>query len=300
MDLDAVRTFLKVAELASFTRAGGQLGLSKSRASLRVQALEAALGTQLLSRSTRAVRLTPDGEQFLERARRLIAEADALGAMFQAPRTLRGTVRVDVPISMARDVFIPRLPELLGAHPELELLLSATDRRVDLLRDGLDCVLRVGNLRDSGLIARRLGRLPMVNCASPAYLSKYGIPRSSAELERHLLVNYSIRLGGEPATFEYRENERYLQRPMRSLITVNNTDAYRAACAAGLGIIQAPRMGLRDALASGTLVEVLPDLRSEPMRVSLVHARNPPKRVRAVMDWLARQLAPYLEPSREG
>jgi DNA-binding transcriptional LysR family regulator len=204
-------------------------------------------------------------------------------------------VRLDVPINMARELLIPRLPEFLAAHPQLELLLSATDRRVDLLRDGFDCVLRIGSLEDSGLLARRLGTLPMVNCVSPSYLSKYGVPRGLADLDAHLLVNYSVRLGGSSAaSFEYRAAGRYLQRPMRSLITVNNTDAYRAACLAGLGIIQAPRLGLRAALASGELVEVLPELASEEMPVSIVHTRNVPKRVRAVMSWLARQLEPHV------
>jgi DNA-binding transcriptional LysR family regulator len=296
LDLEAVRAFLRVAELASFTRAAEQLGLSKSQASLRVQALEHELGTQLLTRSTRTVRVTPDGEQFLFRARRLLSDADDLGTMFQAPRTLRGTVRMDLPISIARDNIIPRLPELLVAHPQLTLLLSATDRRVDLLRDGLDCVLRIGHLADSGLLARRLGSLAMVNCASPSYLSKYGVPRTLADLDDHLLVNYSLRLGLSAASFEYHEAGSYLERPMRSLITVNNTDAYQAACRAGLGIIQAPRLGLRPALAAGELVEVLPELGSEPMPVSIVHTRNVPKRVREVMSWLARQLEPHLLP----
>jgi DNA-binding transcriptional LysR family regulator len=296
LDLEVVRAFLKVAELASFTRAAEQLGLSKSQASLRVQALEHELGTQLLTRSTRTVRVTPDGEQFLLRARRLLTDADDLGTMFQAPRTLRGIVRMDLPISIARDNIIPRLPELLALHPQLTLLLSATDRRVDLLRDGLDCVLRIGHLADSGLVARRLGSFAMVNCASPSYLSKYGVPRTLADLDDHLLVNYSLRLGLSTASFEYHEAGGYVERPMRSLITVNNTDAYHAACRAGLGIIQAPRLGLRAALAAGELVEVLPDLGSEPMPVSIVHTRNVPKRVREVMSWLARQLAPHLLP----
>src|SRR3982751_6780793 len=124
MDFEALRIFVKVAELASFTRAAEQLGLPKSRVSLQVQALEADVGTRLLQRTTRAVRTTPDGEQFLARARRLVVETEELGAMFQAPRALRGRVRLDLPVVFAREVILPRLPDLLAVHPDLELLIS--------------------------------------------------------------------------------------------------------------------------------------------------------------------------------
>jgi DNA-binding transcriptional LysR family regulator len=296
MDLEALRTFVKVAELGSFTRAAEQLGVTKSRASLRIQALEAEVGTRLLQRTTRVVRPTPDGEQLLARAQRLLLEADDLETMFQAPRTLRGRVRVDLPVGFARDVLIPRLPELLAAHPQLEILLSATDRRVDVVREGFDCVLRVGTLPDSGLVARRLGVLPMMNYASPSYLRKFGMPRGVEDLDRHLLVHYSLALGGDAPSFEYREGDRYVERPMRSLVTVNNSDAYMAACLAGLGIIQVPRVGSHAKVAAGHLVEVLPDRTCEPMPVSIVHAhgRNAPKRVRAVMGWIAELLQPHL------
>jgi DNA-binding transcriptional LysR family regulator len=258
MDLEDVRTFIKVAELASFSRASEQLGSSKSRVSLRVSSLEAVLGCRLLSRSTRAVRLTSDGELFLTRARRLVLEADELAALFQAPSTTRGRLRVDLPLRTAHDVVIPRLGEFLAAHPLLEVLVSSTDRRVDVVRDGFDCVLRVGSLVDSGLAVRRLGVMSMVNLVSPAYLTRYGTPRTSSDLGRHYVVHYAPTLGAGVPSFEYEDGGRYRLHPMRSLITVNNAIAYTAACVAGLGIIQAPRYGAKRELADGTLVEVLP------------------------------------------
>jgi DNA-binding transcriptional LysR family regulator len=296
MDLEALRVFVKVAELASFTRAAEQLGMAKARASLRVQALEAELGAHLLQRTTRTVRLTADGEQLLPRARELVAEADDVAALFQGSRTLRGVVRIDLPNNVARDVVIPRLPELLAVHPQLELQVSATDRRVDVVREGFDCVLSIGNLVASGLMARRLGELPMANCASPAYLRKHGTPRTLDDLAQHVLVHYSLRLGSDAPGFEYFDGRGYTILAMRSTLTVNNADAYRAACLAGLGIIQVPRMGIRDHLERGTLIEVLPELPSEPMPVSLVHShgRNVPKRVRAVMAWLESVIVPRL------
>ncbi len=297
MDLEGVRAFVKVAELGSFSRAGEQLGRSKSRVSMRIQELEASLGCRLLYRSTRAVQLTEDGAQFLVRARRFVAEAEELSHMFQAPSTLRGRVRLDIPIGLARNVIIPRLPELLAAHPQLELLLSTTDRRVDVVREGFDCVLRVGALGASDLVARRIGALSMVNCASPAYLLKHGVPRTLADLSGHYVVHYSPRLGADSPSFEYPEDGGYRELPMKSQITVNATDAYQAAAVAGLGIIQVPRSGTRHGVAAGTLVEILPELTSKPMPVSLVQVggRQARKPVRTVMTWLADILIGYLD-----
>jgi len=297
MTIDALRMFVKVAEVASFTRAAEHLGLSKARVSTGVQALEADVGSRLFQRSTRAVRLTPDGEAFLSRARQLVGDAEDLATMFQAPSTLRGRVRVDMPQSLARNEFIPRLPELIAAHPHLEVQLSTTDRRVDVVREGFDCVLRVGKLDESGLVARRLGELPMMNCASPAYLKKHGTPRSLDDLDQHLVVHYSQRFGAEAPGFEYRDGDGYRDWPMRSVITVNSTDSYHAACLAGLGIIQSPRIGVLGSIAAGDMVEILPQYPCEPLPVSLVHAhgRNVPRHVRVVMNWLADRLEGQLE-----
>lgn len=294
MDLELLRVFVKVAEQRSFTRAAEQLEMPKSRVSTQVAALEAALGTRLFQRSTRVVELSTDGAELLPRAERLLAEADELGAMFHAPRTLRGTVRVDLPINLARDFVIPRLPELFATYPQLEVLLSTTDRRVDLLREGFDCVVRVGALADSTLVARRIGVLELVNCVSAGYAKKHGVPRTLEQLDEHHAVHYSLRFGADTASFEWHDGAKTHERPMKSLLTVNNADAYRAACLAGLGLIQAPRIGVDAALATGLLLEVLPDYQATPMPVSLVHPyrRGAPQRVRAVMAWLAEMLGP--------
>jgi DNA-binding transcriptional LysR family regulator len=297
METETLRMFLKVAELGGFTRAAEHLGRSKARVSMAVRALETDVGSRLLQRSTRAVRLTPDGEEFLARARQLVSDADELASLFQAPSSLRGRVRVDMPQSLARSTFIPRLPEFLAAHPHLEVQLSTTDRRVDVIREGFDCVLRVGKLEESGLVARRLGEMPMMNCASPAYLKRYGTPRTLDGLDDHLLVHYSIRFGTDTPGFEYRDGNVYRERPMRSLITVNSTDSYRAACLAGLGIIQSPRMGLLPSVTAGELVEILPQHTCQPLPVSLVHAhgRNVPRHVRVVMSWISEILKRQLD-----
>ncbi|PZR14999.1 MAG: LysR family transcriptional regulator [Archangium gephyra] len=292
LELDSVRAFQKVAEQGSFTRAAAQLGLSKSRVSMLVTELEREVGSRLVLRTTRTVQLTSEGEQFLARAEGLLHDADELSTMFSAPSTLKGRLRVDLPVALARDRIIPRLPEFFAAHPNLELQLSATDRRVDVLREGFDVVLRVGSLDDSSLQVKRLGVLPMMNCASAAYLVRYGVPKTLEDLDAHYVVHYASRLGTEPPAFEYRKGGKWFDKPMRALVTVNNTDAYRAACRAGLGIIQVPRLGTTDE----EFREVLPDFTSQPLPVSLVHgyARSAPQRVRVFMAWLERVLRPHV------
>lgn len=297
IDLEALRAFVRVAEVASFTRAAEQLGAPKARVSQKVRSLEASLGCQLFHRTTRSVRLSPDGEQLLGRARTLLGEADELATLFAGASALRGRVRLDMPVSLARDLVIPRLPELLQAHPLLELHVSTTDRLVDVVREGFDLVLRVGALADSELVVTRLGAFEMLNCASPAYLREHGTPRRPADLDDHLVVHYAAGPGPGGAEFEWQEGARTRTRRMRCLISVNNTDAFRAACLAGLGIAQLPGYGVRGLLARGELVEILPRARQAPLPISLLHphGRRVPRRVRAVHDWLAALLRPYLD-----
>jgi DNA-binding transcriptional LysR family regulator len=298
MELDALRTFAKVAKLASFTRAAEQLGLQKGRVSTIVSQLEAQLGVRLLQRTTRTVRLTPDGEQFFERCQTLLADADELQALFQqTPSALRGRLRIDLPIGLARKVIIPRLPEFLATHPGLEIELSTTDRRVNLIREGMDCKLRVGSPRESGLVARRLGEMPQINCASPAYLAQHGTPHTLADLARHRLVKYTSTLGSPPLGWEYMVGDEVRFHDMPGVVTVNSADAYEAACLAGLGLIQAPVLGMREWIAQGKLVQVMPEFNAAPMPVSLLyaHRRNLPKRVQAFMAWLGEVLGPSLK-----
>jgi DNA-binding transcriptional LysR family regulator len=300
--LDRLQIFHRVAELASFTQAALSLGLPKASASSAVQQLESQLGARLLHRTTRRVQLTQDGQAFYERSKDVLADMEELQAMFaQQPGSagLSGRVRVDMSTSIARDLVIPRLPELLQAHPLLTLEISSTERRVDLVREGFDCVLRVGSVVDTSLIARPLGLMRMLNCASPAYLARHGVPASLADLtdprQDHRLVHFVNTLGAKPGGFDYldeRGQPRSLALP--GAITVNNADAYQAACLAGLGLIQVPVLGvrdalLRDALGSGALVAVLPELTAPTMPINLLYAnrRNLSRRVRVVMDWLA-------------
>ena len=301
MDLHELRIFATVAELASFSRAAEQLGLAKGRVSTSVQQLEAQVGTRLLQRTTRRVRVTPDGERFLDRCKELLTEAEQLQAMFQPASTgLTGRLRIDLPNRLARDVVLPRLPEFLAAHPELEVGISTTDRRVDLVHEGFDCVLRVGALADSDLVARPLGFLRMRNVASPAYLRAHGTPRTLDELAGHHVVHYMPSLNAQGAAWDWVDDEgRPRSLPMRARVTVNGTDAYQAAALAGLGLIQAPVFGTDALVASGQLVDVLPRFVAPSMPVSLMlpHRRQLAPRVQAVMAWLTQLVSPLLSPT---
>lgn len=295
--LEAMQIFVRVAEQASFTRAAESLGLLKATVSVAVQQLEGSLGTRLLHRTTRKVQMTLDGQLYYERCKELLSEVDSLQSMFQqSGQTLRGRLRVDMPSGLARLYVIPRLPEFLKAHPQVEFELSTTDRLVDPIQEGFDCVLRVGAPRDPQLIVRLLGSLAFINCASPAYLRQRGTPETLADLAKHDLVHYVTTLGTKSMGFEYPDAGHYRYLPMSGPVVVNNSDAYNAACAAGLGLTQAPAIGVREQLARGELVEVLPQYRPEPMPVSLLyaHRRNLPKRVRVFMDWMAETLRPVL------
>jgi DNA-binding transcriptional LysR family regulator len=297
VDLNQLRIFARVADLGSFTGAADQLGLAKGLVSTAVQRLESQLGTRLLQRTTRRVRLTSDGEQFLDRCRELVADADQLLSMFQpAASGLRGRLRIDLPNTLARDLVIPRLPEFLAAHPLLEIGISTTDRRVDLVQEGFDCVLRVGALGDSDLVARPLGWLRMTNVASPAYLRAHGTPTSLADLAQHRIVHYAARLGTQGAGWEHVDDGVVRVQPMRSALVVNSTDAYQAACLAGLGLIQVPARGTRRLVDAGLLVEVMPAHAAAAMPVSLLypHRRQLAPRLQAVLNWLSEVVKPEL------
>lgn len=199
----AMQLFLCVAERESFTRAAESLGIPKGSISRQIQALENMLGTRLLHRTTRRVQLTQDGMVYYERARDLLANLDELDSLFQHdPASVSGRLRVDMPVSLARGLVIPKLREFLQLYPGIELELSSCDRMVDVIREGFDCVVRVGHLKDSGLIARPIGKLTMINCASPDYLARFGYPETLDDLTSHAVVHYALNLGTRPQGFE--------------------------------------------------------------------------------------------------
>jgi DNA-binding transcriptional LysR family regulator len=296
--LELLRSFVRVTELSSFTQASEALSLPRSTVSEHVQALEELLGTRLLLRTTRKVQATPDGAVLYERSKDMLAQMDELEGLFRSDAMLSGRLRVDMPTAMAHNIVLPRLSEFLTEHPGIDLEISSTDRRVDLIREGFDCVLRVGDLPDTTLVARHLGDLAMVNCVGAGYAAEHGVPQTLADLQQHRMIHYVMSFGANTAFFEYQEQGKSRTVAMPRSITVNNVQAYEAACLGNLGIIQSPRMGMRKHLLSGNLVEILPDHRPLPMKISLLyaHRRHLPERCRVFMDWLQKLIAEHNAP----
>jgi DNA-binding transcriptional LysR family regulator len=297
-ELESIRIFLTVADLASFSGAARRLGLPNATVSAAVRQLEQTLGTRLLQRTTRRVQPTQEGDAFATRARALLDDFDALRAMFRPGADgVDGRLRVNMSVAVAVKLVLPRLGEFLARHPKLQVDLGTADRRVDLIREGYDCVLRAGALDDSSLVARPLGSYRLVNCASPAYLRQRGHPRSLDDLARHVIVQYDAQLGGSAPLWEWHDGRQTRRAPVGAALTVDGTAAYEASCVSGLGLIQVPEAGVRELLQSGALIEVLPAFRPAPMPVSFVYPsrRHVPARTLAFMAWVETLLTPYLD-----
>jgi len=287
--IDQFRIFTRVVEAGGFTRAAQSLGLPRSSVSAAVLGLEARLGARLLHRTTRKVSLTQDGRIFYERCLQLLADVAEVEDLFRPSAAgPTGTLRIDAPGRIGRLVIAPALPEFLDRYPGVNIELGVTDRAVDLIADSVDCVVRVGPQRDSGLVARPIGELPLVNVASPAYLARHGVPETPADLEGHFAVNYASPSGGRVEPWEWIDNGVGRVRPMAARVTVNNAEASIACCLAGLGLIQIPAYDVARCLETGELVEVMPAWRPAPLPIMLLYPdrRHAPHRLRLFADWL--------------
>lgn len=291
--IELYRVFVRVVDCAGFTRAADQLKLPRSTVSEAVRTLEQRLGTRLLHRTTRQVTPTQDGLLFHARCQQLIADADEAEQLFrQSPQSLSGRLKVDVPGRIGRLIIAPALPGFLQAHPQIDVELGMTDRSIDLVEDGVDCALRVGPLQDSRLVARGIGQLPLINVASPAYVERHGMPTHPSQLGMHWGVLYASPGNGRVEAWEWRENGILRSQPLAGRVTVNSAEAYIACCIAGLGMIQIPAYDVRAELAAGSLLEVMPGHRADPMPMHLLfpHRRHPSQRLRVFVDWLQQVL----------
>ena len=226
---------------------------------------------------------------FYDHCLRLIADVEEAENLFRHDgASPRGLLRVNLPGRIGRLLVAPRLPEFLGRYPDVDIELGVTDRAVNLVEDGIDCVLRVGPLHDSGLIARRMGDLDLVNVASPAYLARHGVPRAPTDLARHQAVRYASPSTGRIEEWEWEEGGNTHSLPMSGRVTVNSAEAFIACCLAGLGLIQIPAYDVADLLCSGALVEVLPQWRAAPLPMALLypHRKHLSRRIQLFADWL--------------
>lgn len=288
--LHAMRVFVRVVEANSFSKAAETLGLPRASVTTTIQNLEASLGVQLLQRTTRRLNLTLDGAAYLEGATRILAEVDEIESGFtSARRTPRGRLRVDMPGSIGRLVIIPSIHEFHRQYPDIELMIGMGDRPIDLIQEGVDCVIRVGELADSTLIARRIGALQPVTCASPSYLAMHGEPVSLEDLERHTAVQYFGGRTGRPINMSFQRDGTTREVPMRGTVAVNDADAYVTCGLEGLGILQPARFMVLPHLRSGALREILRGWRPPRMPVSAVypHNRQLSPKVRVFVDWVA-------------
>lgn len=287
-----MQVFVRIAERGSFTQAAEDLQLPRATVSNLVQRLEARLGVRLLERTTRTVRLTPDGEAYRQRCVGLLADLEEAEGLFRQA-VPKGLLRVNLQGTLARRFVVPALPAFLARHPQLALQIGEDDRLVDLVREGVDCVLRAGQLRDSSLVARRVALLPQLTCASASYLAQFGEPRTLADLAGHRAVNYLSSASGQALPLEFTVNAELRTLSLPGPVSVTGADVYAGAAIAGLGLVQVPRYRVADELASGQLREVLADLPPPPLPVSVLYPQNRQLsvRVRAFTQWLGELFA---------
>lgn len=287
---DALQLFTRIVELGSFSAAANALNIPRATATHAIKELESRLGTRLLERTTRQVRPTLDGEAFYARGKRVLAELeDAEASLSTHQNDPRGTLRLDLHGTHAAMIVLPRIAEFHARYPHVELVVSSGDRLVDLVGEGIDCVVRAGVPRESSLVARRLANLPEVICASPDYLARHGTPRDPDDIARHLGVGFfsrnhdyrypfTVEIDGELASFH-----------PRGWISVSDAECYTQAGLAGCGLIQVPRFRIEQHLREGRLVPVLQDWPCPPLPVSALYPsqRQLPPRVRVFVDWVA-------------
>ncbi|CAB3778667.1 HTH-type transcriptional regulator PgrR [Paraburkholderia ultramafica] len=288
--LQAMQVFTRVVDTNSFTRAAETLDLPRASVTTIIQNLEAFLGTRLMHRTTRRLSLTPDGAAYYERCVRILADVEETEASFQSGnKKPHGKLRIDMPGSIGRLLVIPSLCEFHTRYPDIDLQLGLTDRPVDLLQEGVDCVVRVGALQDSSLVARRIGLFEGVTCAAPDYIARAGMPASLEDLDNHKAVNYFSSRTGRTIDWAFMLDGKEVEVKMKSIVSVNDADAYVTCGLEGFGLIQPALFMVLPHLRSGQLVEVLPELKPLPMPISAVypHSRHLSPKVRVFVDWIA-------------
>ena len=298
---DAMRVFARIVERRSFTLAAQDLGLPRSTVTEAVKQLEARLGVRLLQRTTRHVSPTLDGEAYHRRCLALIADLEDAEAAFSGAKP-RGLLRVDLHGTLARHFLLSALPAFLARYPDLQLHIGEGDRLVDLVREGIDCVLRVGEPQDSAMVGRRIAMLEEATCASPDYLSRHGTPRTPDALAGHRMIGFVSSATGSVLPLEFTVEGALRRVTLPATVSVTGAETYVTLAKVGLGLIQVPRYHLGADLASGSLVAVLKDYPPSPTPVSVLYpqSRQLSPRVRVFIDWLASEFAAQTDVASVG
>lgn len=285
---ETMRLFARIVERRSFTLAASDLGLPRSTATQAIKRLETRLGVRLLQRTTRQVSPTLDGEAYHRRCVAILADVeDAEGAFMDARPS--GLLRVDMQGTLARTFVLPGLPDFLARYPDLRMHIGEGDRWVDLVREGVDCVLRVGELSDSTMVGRRIAMLDEVTCASPAYVERHGMPTSPDELEGHVAIGFLSSATGTTIPLEFMVGDEVRYVTLSSTVTVTGAETNTDLALLGLGIVQVPLYHVAKYIEEGRLVRLLPAYPPTPSPVSLLypHSRQLSPRVRVFIDWLS-------------
>ncbi|KQV83794.1 LysR family transcriptional regulator [Rhizobium sp. Root1220] len=292
--LSAMRAFIRVVETGNFTRAADTLAMPKATVTNLIQGLEAHLHTKLLNRTTRRVMVTTDGALYYERAAQIVSELEELdGSLTNSQGLPSGRLRVEMAGAFADEIVVPALCDFYQKYPDIRIDLGVGDRTVDYLAENVDCALRGGTPADQSLIARRVSEVDMITCASPLYIEKYGKPERPEDLETdHYSVNYFRAQTNRTLPFEFRRDNEQLEINPRYLVSVNDSRTFVNATMTGLGIAQLPRFMIREALAKGDLVQVLPEWTREPLALYIVYPpnRHLSNKVRVFVDWLVKLL----------
>jgi DNA-binding transcriptional LysR family regulator len=288
--LEAMRLFSRVVERRSFTLASQDTGVPRSTVTTVIRELETRLGTRLLQRTTRTVRPTLDGEAYYRRCLAILDDVEDAEGAFKGAEP-RGLLRIDVQGTLARHFLMPGLPDFLARHPGISLSMSESDRWIDPVQEGVDCVLRWGELPDSELVARRVAVLPRLTCAAPVYLERFGTPRTLEDLAGHRAVGMRSLTSGNLRPLEFLVDGNVHKVPLPATLSVTGPESYLRALQLGLGIAQVPRFHVEADLASGRLIPLLTDVPLPPGPVSLVYARSRQlsPRVRAFIEWAAHE-----------
>jgi LysR family transcriptional regulator, regulator for bpeEF and oprC len=289
---ESMRVFVRIVERQSFTKAADDLQLPRATVTHTIQQLEKRLGVRLLHRTTRQVSATLDGQAYFHRCVRLLADVEEAESVFgQSAASPKGKLRVDLQGTLGMHFLLPQIGDFFAKYPGIELDIGMGDRLVDMVQEGVDCVLRAGEPRDSSMVGRQVALLGQVTCASNAYLAEFGTPKTLEQFKAHRAVNYAS-AAGKTLPFGFLVNREAKTVQLRGIATVRHADAYVACCEAGLGFVQLPRYHVERQLADGTLREVLAKYRPAPMPVSVLypHHRQLSPRVRVFVDWVAGQM----------